>query len=274
MEKNQQQDIIKLIDNIKVGNSKISLLENNILLLPINIKPAAITIILQKNPSLELDYQEIIKKCETILSKKLPAKKINIILTAHDKNDRKLKNIDKIILVASGKGGVGKSTITANLAYVAAQSGLRIGIIDADIYGPSIHHLFDIKSDKPSLSDDKKIIPPMKYGIKIMSIGSMVEEGKAIIWRGPMLGKALNNLFYGTDWQELDILFVDMPPGTGDTYITMAKNFPIHSSIIVSTPQKLALIDVERSLSSLLSHPLLSLTLLSLQNQYQNNRYN
>lgn len=154
-----------------------------------------------------------------------------------------LPNIKKIIAVASGKGGVGKSTVAANLACALATQGQKIGLLDADIYGPSIPRLMGLTDKGKPDMDDKKIQPYQAHGVKVMSMGFMVDPETAMIWRGPMVQSAIYQMLRDVDWGDLDILIVDMPPGTGDAQLTMAQKVPLTGAIIVSTPQDLALAD-------------------------------
>ena len=163
-----------------------------------------------------------------------------------------LQNVRHIVAVASGKGGVGKSTIAANLAIALQKSGFRTGIIDADIYGPSIPMMFDLVDTKPAVMEmggKSLIVPPEKYGIKVLSIGFFVDQNQALIWRGPMASNALKQLFADTDWGELDYLVVDLPPGTGDIQLTLAQEINVNGVIIVSTPQEVALADAKKAFS-------------------------
>ncbi len=158
-----------------------------------------------------------------------------------------IPGVARVIAVASGKGGVGKSTTAANLALGMAALGWRVGVLDADVYGPSMPRLFGL-SGKPH--SDGKIIQPMEaYGIKVMSIGFLVDEGVAMIWRGPMVQSALTQMMRDVAWGDLDCLVVDMPPGTGDAQLTMAQTVPLKGAVIVSTPQDLALIDARRAIA-------------------------
>jgi ATP-binding protein involved in chromosome partitioning len=159
-----------------------------------------------------------------------------------------IPGITSIIAVASGKGGVGKSTTSLNLALGLRDLGLRVGLLDADIYGPSVPRLTGIH-DKPALNDDRKMIPIAKFGLSIMSIGFLVEEETAMIWRGPMVMSAITQMLRDVAWGTLDVLVVDMPPGTGDAQLTLAQNVPLKGAVIVSTPQDLALIDARRGLA-------------------------
>jgi ATP-binding protein involved in chromosome partitioning len=159
-----------------------------------------------------------------------------------------IPGISAVIAVASGKGGVGKSTTALNLALGLRDLGLRVGLLDADIYGPSVPRLTGIR-EKPRLNDDKKMIPIQRFGLAIMSIGFLVEEETAMIWRGPMVMSAITQMLRDVMWGTLDILVVDMPPGTGDAQLTLAQNVPLKGAIIISTPQDLSLIDARRGLA-------------------------
>ncbi len=159
-----------------------------------------------------------------------------------------IPGVRHIIAVASGKGGVGKSTTACNLALALKVMGLKVGVLDADIYGPSMPKLFNLRG-KPQLKDKRTIIPLEGYGVKVMSIGFLIEEDKAIVWRGPMVMSALTQMLREVDWGSLDVMVVDMPPGTGDAQLTMAQQVPLSGAVIVSTPQDLALIDARRGVA-------------------------
>jgi len=158
-----------------------------------------------------------------------------------------LKGVRHIVAVASGKGGVGKSTVAVNLACGLAQAGHKVGLMDADIYGPSLPLMMRV-SGKPLASEDKRIIPLTSYGVRCMSIGFMVESNEPIIWRGPMVMGVVRQFLQEVDWGELDVLVVDLPPGTGDAQLTMIQAVPISGAVIVSTPQEVALLDARRGL--------------------------
>lgn len=157
-----------------------------------------------------------------------------------------LPNIRNIIAIASGKGGVGKSTVTANVALALAQEGARVGILDADVYGPSQPRILNLLGQRPETIDGKTLRPLSAFGIAVMSIGFLVEEGQAVAWRGPMVTSALNQMLSQTDWGELDYLFVDMPPGTGDIQLTLAQKVPVSGAVIVTTPPAIAVADARK----------------------------
>jgi ATP-binding protein involved in chromosome partitioning len=159
-----------------------------------------------------------------------------------------IPGVAAVIAVASGKGGVGKSTTALNLALGLRDLGLRVGLLDADIYGPSVPRLTGIH-EKPQLDDNRKMIPIPRFGLAIMSIGFLVEEDTAMIWRGPMVMSAITQMLRDVAWGTLDVLVVDMPPGTGDAQLTLAQNVPLKGAVIVSTPQDLSLIDARRGLA-------------------------
>src|SRR6267154_2542940 len=159
-----------------------------------------------------------------------------------------LPGVKHIIAVASGKGGVGKSTTSCNLALGFAALGLKVGILDADIYGPSQPKLFGLRG-KPRLVDGRKLEPMERFGVKVMSIGFLIEEDLAMIWRGPMVISAITQMLREVAWGDLDVLVVDLPPGTGDAQLTMAQQTPLAGAVIVSTPQDIALIDARRGIA-------------------------
>jgi len=182
--------------------------------------------------------------------------KINMTSRVTTQTGNSLPNIKNIIAVASGKGGVGKSTVAVNLALGLAKTGAKVGLIDADVYGPSIPIMFGLEGAKPrasQLENGKTRIEPIeKYGIKLLSIGFFTDPDQPVPWRGPMVSTAVKQLFNDADWGELDYLVVDLPPGTGDIHITITQGFPIAGAVIVTTPQKVALADARKGIGMFL----------------------
>ncbi|SFC85126.1 iron-sulfur cluster carrier protein ApbC [Pseudoalteromonas denitrificans] len=200
--------------------------------------------------TLELNFPAVGERIgiENYLIEKL-ALKVELTLTCKLKEAEKIHKIKHIILVASGKGGVGKSTTAVNLAASLKCEGAKVGILDADIYGPSIPILLGLEGEKPQAKDEKTMLPFEKEGIKSQSIGFLVPAESAMVWRGPMASGALTQLLNETDWGELDYLIVDMPPGTGDIQLTMSQKVPASGAIIVTTPQDLALADAQKGIA-------------------------
>ncbi|WP_396173563.1 P-loop NTPase [Flavobacterium sp.] len=186
--------------------------------------------------------------------------KVNIKVETPEKANeikgKAIPGISNIIAVASGKGGVGKSTVTANLAVTLAKMGFKVGILDADIYGPSMPIMFDVENEKPisiEVDGKSKMKPVESYEIKILSIGFFTAPSQAVIWRGPMASKALNQMIFDAAWGELDFMLIDLPPGTGDIHLSIMQSLPITGAVVVSTPQAVALADAKKGVSMFLS---------------------
>jgi len=227
----------------------------------LEVKDGKVSFVLELSAA-DRDIAPVIeKKCRDTLGAINGIEAVNIIVTAErtppdlDQAQKSAQpaqekipvpGVGAVIAVASGKGGVGKSTVAVNLALALQRSGLKVGLLDADIYGPSAPKLLALK-DRPSMKNDK-IIPLEKYGLKVISMGLMVDEEAPLIWRGPMVGSAVSQFLYDVDWAGLDVLVVDMPPGTGDAQLTLAQKVPLSGVVIVSTPQDLALIDARKGL--------------------------
>ena len=186
--------------------------------------------------------------------------KVNIKVETPEKANeikgKSIPGIKNIIAVASGKGGVGKSTVTANLAVTLAKMGFSVGILDADIYGPSMPIMFDVETEKPIsvvVDGKSKMKPVESYEVKLLSIGFFTAPSQAVIWRGPMASKALNQMIFDADWGELDFMLIDLPPGTGDIHLSIMQSLPITGAVVVSTPQTVALADAKKGVSMFLS---------------------
>ena len=206
---------------------------------------------LQARKKLEVDIMKIIhidiyEKAKININVKI--EKVDSKISSQSK---KISGVDSIIAVSSAKGGVGKSTLTINLAATLAKKGCKVGILDADIYGPSVPTMMDVEGYVPKsikVNGESKIEPIESYGVKIMSIGFFPKLDQAVVWTGPMASKALNQMIFDTNWGELDFLFLDLPPGTGDIHLSIVQSLPITGSIIISTPQNVALADARRGI--------------------------
>jgi len=213
------------------------------------------------NPSLQAKKKTEVSILQVIHAEVHPKAKIkvNISVEAAEKaqnanliKGKPIPGIKNIIAVASGKGGVGKSTVTANLAVSLAKMGFEVGLLDADIYGPSQPLMVDVENEKPLAIDvdgKSKMKPVSNYGVKLLSIGFFTEKDQAVIWRGPMAAKALNQMIFDAHWGELDFLIVDLPPGTGDIHLSIMQSLPITGAVVVSTPQEVALADARKGIA-------------------------
>lgn len=263
MTKINENTIKNILKNVKDINSQDNIIDSGILK-NIIIDNNLISIILHIKDNESL-YKNIINQCEILIKDFDKKLNINVLLTSElkDKNiehksmqDKVVQNngikpegIKHIIAIASGKGGVGKSTLTTNLAFSLSNKNLKVGILDADIYGPSQPRMLGLSNKKPEQTSEGKITTVDKHGIKCMSIGFLIDEDKPMVWRGPMVQGALEQLIKDVEWGQLDILLIDMPPGTGDVQLTMSQRVPLSGAIIVSTPQDIALIDARKGLN-------------------------
>ena len=208
---------------------------------------------LQAKKRTEVDILKTIH--ELVYAKAKVQVNVKVEAPAQPKNEIKGKSIpgiQNIIAVASGKGGVGKSTVTSNLAVTLSKMGFKVGILDADIYGPSIPIMFDVQNEKPlavNVDGKSKMKPVENYGVKILSIGFFTKPDQAVVWRGPMASKALNQMIFDAAWGELDFLLIDLPPGTGDIHLSIMQSLPITGAVVVSTPQNVALADAKKGVA-------------------------
>jgi len=247
------EEIKKILRSIKLKSRSNNIVDSN-MINGLELKNNSITFVLELS-SEELEFSDPIKK--TIEEKLLTIsqiEKVSIVITSHNKKiEKNLKNnytlspATNIIAIASGKGGVGKSTTAINLALSLMKLDFKVGILDADIYGPSLPKLTGINI-KPK-NNGKKIIPHNAFGLQAMSIGFLIPEDKPAIWRGPLVMSAIEQLLKDVDWQDLDILIIDMPPGTGDVHLTLSQKAQLTGAIIISTPQDLSLIDARKGLN-------------------------
>lgn len=252
-----QEKVLEALSNVMepdLGKDLVTL--NMIKDIEIAEKKISFTVILT-TPACPLKEQ-IRKACENAIIYYLDKDaEVTVNMTANVTSKRSedrplLPGVKNIIAVASGKGGVGKSTVASNLAVALAKTGAKVGLIDADIYGPSIPIMFDVVDEKPLLQNingQSYMIPVESYGVKILSIGFFADTSQAIAWRGPMASKALTQLFRDAYWGDLDYMIIDLPPGTGDIHLTLVSNIPLTGAIIVSTPQQVALADAEKGIA-------------------------
>ena len=257
--KPNKNKILTLLRTVHLNNEKIDIVSNNSVTNIIVFDNEILIDLEIENPTLQSK-----NKVKKLINDVLKAKfKDNYDLKINFKvakpaiktilnHEKVLENVQNIIAVSSGKGGVGKSTVTANLAISLNQMGFSVGILDADIYGPSIPIMFDVSDKKPlavQVKEKSKMKPVESFGIKILSIGFFTKMDQAVIWRGPMASKALNQMIFDADWGKLDFLLIDLPPGTGDIHLSIMQALPISGSVVISTPQNVALIDARKGVS-------------------------
>ncbi len=257
-----KQDIYNALETITEPGEGKSLIENkNISNLVVFGKEVIVDVTIS-NPALQAKKKielEIKKAIHSLVDEKIEVKVNVTSITAPKKEEnsnlikgKKIPSIKNIIAIASGKGGVGKSTITANTAISLAKMGFKVGVLDADIYGPSMHLMFDVEKERPisvNIDGRSKMKPIENYGVKLLSLGFFTNPNQAVIWRGPMASKALNQLIFDADWGELDFLLIDLPPGTGDVHLSIVQALPINGAVIVSTPQNIALADAKKGVA-------------------------
>lgn len=256
-----KQDIYKGLETITAPGEGKSLIENKNITNVVTFGDEVIVDVTISNPTLQAKKKvevEVMKAIHANVDQKIDVK-VNVKTAAKpEKKDenlirgKEIPNIQNIIAIASGKGGVGKSTITANTAITLAKMGFKVGVLDADIYGPSMHLMFDVEREKPlsvNVDGRSKMKPIENYGVKLLSLGFFTNPDQAVIWRGPMASKALNQLIFDADWGELDFLLIDLPPGTGDVHLSIVQAVPINGAVVVSTPQNIALADAKKGVA-------------------------
>ena len=251
-----QADIIKALSNVQDPDLKRDLISLNMVKdISVSSGKVAFTVVLT-TPACPLK-EKIRHDCEEAVRQVIGYEDDLVItmtssVTTLRNNAPILPNVKNIIAIASGKGGVGKSTVTSNLAVALAEAGAKVGLIDADIYGPSIPTMFNCEFEQPQVRqvNGKNIIIPIEqYGVKLISIGFLTPPDSAVVWRGPMASSALKQFFTDADWGELDYLLIDLPPGTSDIHLTMVQTVPVTGAVIVTTPQKVALADANKGLA-------------------------
>ena len=257
-----KSDIKSVLETLTAPGEGKSLIENNNISNIVIFGNEVIVDVKISNPTLQAK-----KKMETEIEKSIlatfPDASVKINLTVEAKKEtpkanpnlikgEKIPGIQNIVAVASGKGGVGKSTVTANMAITLQKMGFKVGVLDADVYGPSMHLMFDVAKEKPvsvNVDGRSKMKPIENYGIKLLSLGFFTNPNEAVIWRGPMASKALNQMIFDADWGELDFLLIDLPPGTGDIHLSIVQALPITGAVVVSTPQNIALADAKKGVA-------------------------
>lgn len=256
----KKQDIYKALETITAPGEGKSLVENENITNVVAFGDEVIVDVTIANPSLQAKKKvevEIMKAIHQHVDQKIDVK-VNVKVEVQQKENpnqirgKEIPNIQNIIAIASGKGGVGKSTITSNMAVSLAKMGFKVGVLDADVYGPSQHLMFDVEKEKPlavNVNGRSKMKPIESYGVKLLSLGFFTDPSQAVIWRGPMASKALNQLIFDADWGELDFLLIDLPPGTGDVHLSIVQAVPINGAVVVSTPQNIALADAKKGVA-------------------------
>src|SRR6187402_458246 len=252
-----KKDILKALETISIAGEGKNMVESGAVANVVTFADEIVVDLVLHTPAMHIkkraedDIRKTIREQFSLNAKV----KVNIKVEVPEKNEIKGKaipGIKNIIAVASGKGGVGKSTVTANLAVTLAKMGFNVGVLDADIYGPSMPIMFDVETEKPvsvTVDGKSKMKPIESYEVKILSIGFFTAPSQAVIWRGPMASKALNQMIFDADWGELDFMLIDLPPGTGDIHLSIMQSLPITGAVVVSTPQAVALADAKKGVA-------------------------
>ncbi|BAO75917.1 Mrp/NBP35 family ATP-binding protein [Winogradskyella sp. PG-2] len=255
-----KQDILNALKTITAPGEGENMVDSGAVTNVVTFADEVIVDITIKNPSLQAKKKTEVEILQTIHRTVYEKAKITVNIkvdapkkpTTNEIKGKSIPGIQNIVAVASGKGGVGKSTVTANLAVTLAKMGFKVGVLDADIYGPSIPIMFDVASERPlsvNINGKSKMKPVENYGVKVLSIGFFTKPDQAVIWRGPMASKALNQMIFDAAWGKLDFLLIDLPPGTGDIHLSIMQALPITGSVVVSTPQNVALADAKKGVA-------------------------
>jgi ATP-binding protein involved in chromosome partitioning len=253
-----RKEILKALETITIAGEGKNMVESGAVKNVITFGNEVVVDLVLSTPAMHIKKraEDDIKKLIHEQFSKEADVKVNIKVEAKENPNeikgKSIPGISNIIAVASGKGGVGKSTITANLAVSLAKMGFKVGVLDADIYGPSMPIMFDVENEKPisiEVDGKSKMKPIESYEIKLLSIGFFTSPSQAVIWRGPMASKALNQMIFDADWGELDFMLIDLPPGTGDIHLSIMQSMPITGAVVVSTPQAVALADARKGVS-------------------------
>lgn len=253
-----RKEVLKALETISIAGEGKNMVESGAIQNVVTFGEDEVVVdVVLHSPAMHIKKraeQDIIKVIQEIYTTDVKVK-VNIRVDAPEKTEikgKQIPGINNIIAVSSGKGGVGKSTVTANLAVTLANMGFKVGVLDADIYGPSMPIMFDVETAKPisvEVDGKSKMQPITSYGVELLSIGFFTSPDQAVIWRGPMAAKALNQMIFDANWGELDFLLLDLPPGTGDIHLSIMQSLPITGALVVSTPQAVALADAKKGVA-------------------------
>ena len=256
-----RKEIIRALESISVAGEGKNMVEGGALQNVMTFGDEVVVDLVLSSPALHIKKRAEVDVMKAIHEKVYEKAKVKVNIKveapAAEKKAPEIKGkpipgIKNIIAVASGKGGVGKSTVTANLAVTLSKMGFKVGVLDSDIYGPSVPIMFDVATERPlsvNVDGKSKMKPVENYGVKVLSIGFFTKPNQAVIWRGPMAAKALNQMIFDAAWGELDFLLVDLPPGTGDIHLSIMQSLPITGAVVVSTPQNVALADAKKGVA-------------------------
>ena len=256
----QKNDILEALKTITAPGAGENMVDSGAVTNVLTFGDEVIVDITINNPTLQARKKAEVDIMKTIHDKVFAKAqvKVNVKVDAPAKDEsneikgKEIPGIKNIVAIASGKGGVGKSTVTSNIAVTLAKMGFKVGILDADIYGPSVPIMFDVANERPlsvTVDGKSKMKPVESYGVKVLSIGFFTKPDQAVIWRGPMAAKALNQMIFDAAWGELDFLLLDLPPGTGDIHLSIMQSLPITGAVVVSTPQTVALADAKKGVA-------------------------
>lgn len=252
-----RKDILKALETISVAGEGKNMVESGAVQNVMTFGDEVVVDLVLTTPALHIKKRAEVDILKTIHQEVYEKAKVKVNIKVESQEKPKIKGksipgIKNIIAVASGKGGVGKSTVTANLAVTLAKMGFNVGLLDADIYGPSMPMMFDVEAERPlsvNVDGKSKMKPVENHGVKMLSIGFFTKPNQAVVWRGPMAAKALNQMIFDAAWGELDFLLIDLPPGTGDIHLSIMQSLPITGAVIVSTPQNVALADAKKGVA-------------------------
>ncbi len=257
-----RKEILKALETISIAGEGKNMVESGAVTNVITFGDEVVVDLVLSTPAMHIkkraedDIRKLIQDTFLATAKVKVNIKVETAEKANEIKGKAIPGIKNIIAVASGKGGVGKSTVTANLAVTLAKMGFKVGVLDADIYGPSMPIMFDVENEKPisiEVDGKSKMKPVESFEVKILSIGFFTAPSQAVIWRGPMAAKALNQMIFDAAWGELDFMLIDLPPGTGDIHLSIMQSLPITGAVVVSTPQAVALADAKKGVSMFLS---------------------